>query len=74
MVPDMPRVEPDRAALEIAHRMLCTTAALDDMLRVPALQVLLNALARRHMRRRDLVDVKKLQANDNDSTVRDQND
>jgi len=54
--------------------MLCTTAALDDMLQVPALQVVLNTLARRHMRRRDLVDVKKLQANDNDSTVRDQND
>ena len=59
-------VEPDRAALEVAHGKLRTTAPLDEMLRVPALQIVLKALARQHMQRRGLVDVKKLQANDND--------
>lgn len=62
----MVRAEPDRAALEVAHRLLCTPAALDDMLKNPTLQVVLNAVARRHMRRRAEVDVKKLQANDID--------
>jgi hypothetical protein len=62
----MVRIEPDRAALEIAHRMLHATTSLDDMLRIPALQVVLRALARRHMRRRAQVDLKKLQANDHD--------
>jgi hypothetical protein len=56
--------EPDRAALEIAHRKLCVTTALDDMLKNPALRVILSAVARRHMQRRALIDVKKLQAND----------
>ena len=58
--------QPDRAALEVAHRMLRTPTPLDEMLRHPAFQLVLNMLARRHMRRRDQVDVKKLQANDND--------
>ena len=61
----MELVQPDRAALEIAHRKLCTTTTLDDMLKNPALKVVLSAVARRHMQRRALVDVKKLQSNDN---------
>jgi hypothetical protein len=62
----MVSAEPDRAALEIAHRMLCVTASLDAMLQHPTLQIVLRAVARRHMRRRAQVDLKKLQANDLD--------
>jgi len=62
----MVRTEPDRASLEIAHRMLRVTASIDDMLKNPALRVVLRAVARRQMKRRDQVDVKKRQANDND--------
>lgn len=60
------RIQPDRAALEIAHQRLCVTTALDDMLRHPAHKLILENLARRHMQRRSRVDVKKLQANDHD--------
>jgi hypothetical protein len=62
----MCRPIPDRAALEVAHRMLRVTVPLDDMLNNAALKVILEAVARRHMQRRSRVDVKKLQANDND--------
>lgn len=58
--------QPDRAALEVAHRMLRTPTPLDELLRHPAFELVLNTLARRHMKRRSQVDVKKLQANDND--------
>lgn len=54
----------DRAALEVAHRMLRATAPLDDMLENPALRLVLRAVARRHMKRRAQVDLKKLAAND----------
>jgi hypothetical protein len=60
------RAEPDRAALEIAHRALCTAVPLDVMLKDRAQELILKLLARRHMQRRARVDVKKLQANDND--------
>jgi len=36
------------------------------MLEHPALKIILEALARRHMQRRARIDVKKLQANDHD--------
>lgn len=62
----MVRAEPDRAALEIAHRMLRVTAPIDELLKNPSLRVVLRAVARKHMQRRDQVDLKKLQANDND--------
>ena len=62
----MVRAEPDRAALEIAHRMLRVTASIDEMLKNPSLRLVLRAVARKHMQRRAKVDVKKLQANDND--------
>ena len=62
----MVRTEPDRAALEIAHRMLRVKTSLDDMLKNPALRLVLRAVARRHMKRRAQVDLKKLQANDHD--------
>jgi hypothetical protein len=62
----MPRVEPDRAALEIAHSKLHSSLPLDTMLKDPALTAVLRMLARRHMLRRAQVDVKKLQANDQD--------
>lgn len=60
----MVRAEPDRAALEIAHRKLCVTATLDEMLTNPTFKLILKAVARRHMQRRGKPDVKKLQAND----------
>lgn len=62
----MPSIQPDRAALEIAHRMLRTTQPLDDMLKSPALSICLKNVAARHMQRRAKMDVKKLQANDID--------
>jgi hypothetical protein len=62
----MPRIQPDRAALEVAHMRLCTTAPLDEMLKDPSLKIIVEAVARRHMQRRARVDVKKLQANDYD--------
>lgn len=60
----MSRVAPDRAALEVAHAKLQTSAHLDDMLQHPALKLILEAVARRHMQRRAGFDPKKLQAND----------
>ena len=62
----MARAEPDRASLEVAHRILGAKAPLDDMLKDPALRAALRAAARRHMRQRARFDPKKLPANDND--------
>lgn len=62
----MNRILPDRAALEVAHRRLLTATPLDEMLKNASLKIILEAVARRHMQRRARVDVKKLQANDND--------
>ena len=61
-----PAAEPDLAALEIAHRKLHTAAPLDDLLKDPTLGTIVKTVARRHIRHRDQVDVKRLQANDND--------
>ena len=60
------RVQPDIAALEIAHRILKVTVPLAEMLAQPAQRLILENVARRHMQRRAQRDVKKLQANDND--------
>jgi len=60
----MDTIAPDRAALEVAHSWLQTPAPLDEMLKIPALKIILERVARRHMQRRSRVDVKKLQAND----------
>ncbi len=62
----MVRVAPDRAALEVAHSQLRVTTPLDAMLKVDSLRIILEIVARRHMQRRARLDVKKLQANDND--------
>ena len=62
----MPRVTPDRVALEVAHSRLHVTVPLDEMLKNASLKIILEAVARRHMQRRARVDVKKLQANDHD--------
>ena len=62
----MPRVSPDRAALEVAHRRLMTPMPLDEMLKNAALKIVLEIVASRHFLRRARVDVKKLQANDID--------
>jgi hypothetical protein len=60
----MHRISPDAAALRVAHTMLHTPQPLDEMLKNPSLKIILEAVARRHMQRRDRVDFKKLQAND----------
>ena len=60
------RIQPDQAALEIAHRFLHSPLPLDRMLAHPALRLILENVARRHMQRRVRPDVKKLQANDHD--------
>ncbi len=44
--------------------MLRVTMPLDAMLQHPTFQIILRAVARRHMERRARVDLKKLQAND----------
>jgi hypothetical protein len=62
----MPGPQPDRAALEVAHSGLRCSQALDQMLAHPALRIILENRARQHMQRRARIDVKKLQANDND--------
>ncbi|WP_317205454.1 hypothetical protein [Janthinobacterium sp.] len=63
---DVVRADPDRAALEIAHRALQSSIPLDEMLKTRCYELILKLLARRHMQRRTRVDVKKLQANDHD--------
>ena len=62
----MQQLTPDRIALEIVHRKLGTSTTLDEMLAHPALKIILENRARQHMQRRARLDVKKLQANDND--------
>ncbi|MDQ2822759.1 MAG: hypothetical protein M3Y65_20670 [Pseudomonadota bacterium] len=62
----MQRVAPDSAALEVAHRLLRTPLTLAEAQKIPSLRIVLEIVARRHMQRRARVDVKKLQANDND--------
>lgn len=62
----MQRVAPDSAALEVAHRLLRTPLTLVEIQKIPSLRIVLEIVARRHMQRRAQVDVKKLQANDND--------
>lgn len=60
------RIQPDRAALEVAYNTLRTTTPLDVMLTNPTLKPILENVARLHMQRRDRLDIKKLQANDLD--------
>lgn len=60
------RIQPDRAALEVAHSTLHTSMPLDYMLGHPSFKPILENVARRHMQRRARLDVKKLQANDYD--------
>jgi hypothetical protein len=62
----MPAPAPDRAALEAANCSMRTGLALERALAHPALRIILENRARQHMQRRARVDVKKLQANDND--------
>lgn len=60
------RIQPDRAALEVAHRRMAFRTPLDKMLQNPAQKAVLESVARKHMSRRQSFDPKKLQANDND--------
>jgi hypothetical protein len=59
-------IEPDRAALVFAHQQLRIKVPLDDAIQHPAYILILKNVARRHMQRRDRLDVKKLQANDHE--------
>ena len=58
--------EPDRAALEIAHRLLATGLSFDQAMSHRIWKTVIKTRARRHMQRREQFDLKKLQANDND--------
>lgn len=60
------RIEPDRFALESAHRRLQVTTPLEEMLKHRAFRLILENVARRFMQRRSGIDIKKLQANDID--------
>ena len=60
------RHEPDRMALEIAHRKLRIVNPLDDILKKPSLKAIVMAVARKHVKRRSRFDFKKAQANDGD--------
>jgi len=62
----MERISPDRAWLQAAHIKLRTPMPLDEMLKNPCLKIVLEAVARRLMQRRQGSDLKKLQANDHD--------
>jgi hypothetical protein len=60
------RTQPNQAALEIAHKKLKIDLTLTAALNEQPLKICLENLARRHMRRRAMIDIKKLQANDHD--------
>ncbi len=60
------RIEPDRAAMEIAHQLLATPTPLDEMLKKKEFELILKNVARAHIKRRERFDAKKLQANDSD--------
>lgn len=60
------RIQPDKVSLEVAYRLLPCEDSLDVVLQHPALRIILENVARRHMQRRARFDAKKLQANDLD--------
>ncbi|MFZ6726181.1 hypothetical protein ACO0K2_11870 [Undibacterium sp. MH2W] len=62
----MARINPDKAALEIAYKRLGITLSYSDAMKNPTYKKLIEARARAHVRQRDRFDLKKLQANDND--------
>ncbi len=62
----LPRIEPDRAALEVAHRILHTPLSIEQMLASRPLALILQNVARRHMHRCQAYDAKRLQANDHE--------
>lgn len=59
-------IQPDRAALEIAYSLLPASMSLEDMLKHPALKIVLLNRAIAHMERRAKRDFKKLQSGDCD--------
>lgn len=58
-----PRIEPDRAALEITHRRLRFSIPLDEMLAHPAHSIAIKAVASKHMKQRSWFDAKVAAAN-----------
>ncbi len=62
----MPKLVPDRHALVAAHRRLKLIEPLETVRRHPTLRIVLENRARYLMQKPVRLDVKKLQANDND--------
>jgi hypothetical protein len=63
----MARIQPDAAALAVAYKLLPITEPFEIAMQIPRYKSLIEMRARKHMRERDSrLDVKKLQANDND--------
>lgn len=62
----MARLEPDEAALIIAHSLLATKLPFAEAIKHPIWSTVIKTRARKHMQQRDKFDLKKLQANDND--------
>jgi hypothetical protein len=60
------RIQPDLAALEIAHKKLNIDLTLNAALNNSPVKICIENIARRHIQRRAMIDVKKLQANDHD--------
>ena len=58
--------EPDRAAIAIAYELCGKPMPLEKMLANPAQKAALISRAKKHMKQRQKMDLKKLQANDND--------
>ena len=61
-----PPVEPDWAALEIAHKKLAISIPLDEMLKNDAFKRILRIVAYKHIKRRARFDTKKAAAHDCD--------
>ena len=64
--PRIPSDQIDRSALEQAWRRLGLRLPLDQMLQNQSHRIVLENVARRVIQQRSTVDIKKLQANDND--------
>lgn len=58
--------QPDQLALEIAHRRVAPRTPYAEAMADPAISKLITARARRHMRERQKMDLKRIQANDNE--------
>lgn len=60
------RIHPDQAAIQIAYELSGKPCSLEKMLTNPTQRAALMARAKKHMKQRARLDIKKLRANDND--------